>query len=72
MTRRLSISIEPDGRISAVVSGTPGPACLDALEQLRRMLDADVTDSRPTPEFSASAATVDMHLDADNEVEDLA
>lgn len=72
MTRRLSISIEPDGRISALVSGTPGPSCLDALAQLRRMLDAEITDSRPTPEFAGSAAALNIDADTTNEDQDLA
>ncbi len=58
MPRRLDISIRPDGTISAEASGTPGPDCLDALEQLRALLHAEVSDSKPTPEFSQSAASV--------------
>lgn len=54
MPRRLTVSIRTDGSIVAEASGTPGPECLDALEQLKRILDADIIDSKPTPEFSAS------------------
>lgn len=56
MTRKLTISILPDGTITADASGTPGPDCLSAIEQLRYMLGAEVSDSKPTPEFSASPA----------------
>jgi hypothetical protein len=56
--RRLSISIRPDGSITAEASGTPGPECLDALDQLRTILRAEVEGSKPTPEFSMSVTSV--------------
>lgn len=55
MPRRLEVSVRPDGVIAAEASGTPGPDCLDALDQLRAMLNAYVLDSKPTPEFSGAA-----------------
>lgn len=60
MTRKLAISILPDGTITAEASGTPGPDCLDAVEQLRRLLDAEVYDSKPTPEFAVSSSPVTL------------
>lgn len=57
MTRRLTISILPGGTITAEASGTPGPDCLSAIDQLRYMLNADVSDSKPTPEFSGSTTS---------------
>lgn len=54
MPRRLEVSLRPDGTITAEASGTPGPDCLDSLDQLRAMLNAHVTDSKPTPEFSGA------------------
>lgn len=57
MTRKLTISILPDGTISAEASGTPGVDCLSAIEQLRQLLGAEVTDSKPTPEFARHPAT---------------
>lgn len=72
MIRRLTISIQPDGTIAAVASGTPGPTCVDALEQLRLLLNAEVSDSRPTPEFSASTAPVTLESEEINQVEDWA
>jgi hypothetical protein len=70
MTRRLAISIRPDGTISAEASGTPGPDCLGAIEQLRHLLSADVSGSKPTPEFTASAAAVRHDLENDLRLED--
>lgn len=60
MPRRLSVSIRPDGSITAEASGTPGPDCLDALDQLRAILHAEVEGSKPTPEFSMSVAPVTL------------
>lgn len=72
MTRRLAISILPDGTINAEASGTPGPECLSAIDQLRHMLSAEVSDSRPSPEFAASAAPVRLQQDDELRMEDRA
>lgn len=72
MTRRLTISIRSDGSITALASGTPGPACLDAIEQLRVLLNAEVSDSRPTPEFSASVASAKIRSEESNHTKDWA
>ncbi len=72
MTRKLTISILPDGTISAEASGTPGPDCLNAINQLRHMLNAEISESRPTPEFSESLPPVKTHLDLGTLLEDRA
>lgn len=54
MPRRLEVSVRSDGTITAEASGTPGPDCLDSLDQLRAMLNAHVAESKPTPEFSGT------------------
>lgn len=72
MTRRLTISILPDGTITAEASGTPGPACLSAIDQLRQLLDAEVSDSRPTSEFDEQVEHIDLDLRDDQRLEDRA
>ena len=72
MTRRLAISILPDGTINAEASGTPGPDCLSAIDQLRHLLSAEVSDSSPTPEFSASVAPVRLRDHEELRTEDRA
>lgn len=72
MTRKLAITILPDGTINAEASGTPGPDCLSAIDQLRLLLNAEVSDSRPTPEFIAPAAHVRLQSDEDLRMEDRA
>jgi hypothetical protein len=68
MTRRLSISISLDGTIAAEASGTPGPECLTALDQLRALLGAEVADSKPTPEFSAPSTSTSKSLRAEDDL----
>ncbi|MDR2256290.1 MAG: DUF2997 domain-containing protein [Arthrobacter sp.] len=60
MSRRLSVSIRPDGTIAAEASGTPGPDCLAALEQLKALLNAEVEASKPTPEFAMLAEAAEV------------
>jgi len=72
MPRRLTVSIHPDGTIDAEASGTPGPDCLSAIEQLRQLLGAEVSDSRPTPEFAGSAVTATMKFEDTVQMEDRA
>lgn len=67
MGRRLSVSIRRDGTVVAEASGTPGPSCLDALQQLQDLLRASVVDSRPTPEF-AMTEPVGLDLGLDDEL----
>ncbi|WP_366941390.1 DUF2997 domain-containing protein [uncultured Microbacterium sp.] len=72
MVRRLTVSILPDGTINAEASGTPGPNCLSAIDQLRQILHAEVADSKPTPEFSGSVPRAKLNLEADSRLEDRA
>jgi len=72
MTRKLTISILPNGTINAEASGTPGPDCLSAIDQLRHLLNAEVSDSKPTPEFAGSATPVKLASDNDVRLEDRA
>ncbi|MGW4858172.1 DUF2997 domain-containing protein [Luteolibacter marinus] len=58
MPRKLSVSIHSDGSITAEASGTPGPDCLDALSQLRQMLNAEIEGSKPTPEFFVASTPI--------------
>ncbi|MGM7666084.1 DUF2997 domain-containing protein [Microbacterium sp. A93] len=72
MTRKLMISILPDGTINAEASGTPGPDCLSAIDQLKHLLNAEASDSKPTPEFGVSAAPVKLLREEDLRLEDRA
>lgn len=70
MPRRLTVSIRPDGTIAAEASGTPGPDCLDAIDQLRALLNAEPTDSKPTPEFSMIQQPVQPQTQAAQNLEE--
>lgn len=72
MTRRLNISIRPDGSIAAEASGTPGPDCLGAIPPLEAMLQAQVIDSRPTPEFDKTSNSLRLNNEQSQGLEDYA
>jgi Protein of unknown function (DUF2997) len=61
MTRRLMVSILPDGTISAEASGTPGPSCLDGITEIEQICAAVAVDSTLTPEYHAR-----VYLDQSN------
>lgn len=72
MPRQLSISIRSDGSIIAEASGTPGPDCLDALDQLRAILHAEIEGSKPTPEFSRAVTPVRVDVHGNDYLKDQA
>lgn len=54
MTKRITISISPDGVIAASVEGYKGPGCVNELATVQALLPgATVADSRLTPEYFA-------------------
>jgi len=57
MTKRITVTIKPDGTIVAEASGQPGPACMDDLATIQAMCQgATVKDSRLTPEYFTTPA----------------
>ena len=56
MTKRITVTIQPDGTIVAEASGQPGPACMDDLATIQAMCKgATVADSRLTPEYFSTS-----------------
>lgn len=53
-TRRISVTIGPDGKIRATTLGIEGKACLDYIPLLEDLLDAEVVESAFTPEYTAA------------------
>lgn len=72
MSRRLNISIKADGTITAEVSGAPGVACLDSIDPLRSILNAEIAESKPTPEFSGVTNTRRQVVETNSLLEDKA
>lgn len=57
MNEQIIVRIGADGAIQAETNGIKGPRCLDSLELLERLLEAQVTDSAFTSEYTQSATT---------------
>jgi hypothetical protein len=56
MTKRITISISPDGVIAASVEGYKGPECLNELATVQALLPgATVADSKLTSEYFTDA-----------------
>ncbi|WP_433876234.1 DUF2997 domain-containing protein [Sinomonas atrocyanea] len=56
MSRRITVSIGPDGTISAEVSGASGPACLSSYDTIGKLIPgATVVDSKLTDEYHATS-----------------
>lgn len=51
VSKRIRISILPDGRVQAEVQGVKGKACTDYIGILEALLDAEAVDSAYTPEY---------------------
>lgn len=51
------VRVSSDGQIHAETQGTKGPKCLDSIELLERLLDAQTTESAFTSEYYEAAST---------------
>lgn len=70
MTRRLRISIQPDGTIVAETQGVSGPDCLDELERIRVFTGGTIESSKLTNDFFTSQSSTsreNQSLEAVNE-----
>lgn len=52
MSKRIRVSILPDGRVQAEVHGVKGKACTNYIGVLEALLDAEAVDSAYTSEYS--------------------
>lgn len=56
MTKRITVTVNPNGMITVTASGQPGPKCLDEMATINSLIPGAITvDSRLTPEFHQSA-----------------
>lgn len=53
--KQIRVRVFPDGQIKAEVVGVKGQACLDYIEVLEQMLDAEAVDSEYTSEYYETA-----------------
>ena len=62
MTKRITVTIQSDGSISAESSGQAGAACLDDLAVIEALCDSGiVVGSNLTPEYFAEARIIQTH-----------
>ncbi|REK74203.1 DUF2997 domain-containing protein [Paenibacillus paeoniae] len=59
--KQIRVQIFADGQISAEVIGVKGKACMDYIELLEQLLDADAIDSTYTSEYYETEQTVLQH-----------
>ncbi|GAB3547435.1 hypothetical protein GCM10027404_09520 [Arthrobacter tumbae] len=68
MSKRIRVTVSPDGQISATIEGHEGPSCMDELGTVSALFPgATIVDSRLTPEYyhrSASTTTQVQPLEA--------
>lgn len=65
-TEQIIVRIASDGSIQAETMGIKGPKCLDSIEVLEDLLEAQTTSSSFTPEYNETRVAGDA--EADNEL----
>ncbi|QIG44477.1 DUF2997 domain-containing protein [Nocardioides anomalus] len=60
MSEQIVLNIGVDGAIHAETKGMKGPKCLNSLELLEDLLDAQITQSAFTDEYTQSATTSEV------------
>jgi hypothetical protein len=56
VTKRITVTVDPNGMITVTASGQPGPKCLEEMATIESLIPgATAVDSRLTPEFHQSA-----------------
>lgn len=66
MTKRITVTIQPDGSISAESSGQAGAACLADMAMIEALCDSGiVVGSNLTPEYFAQARIDQAHQSFD-------
>lgn len=63
MSEQIIVRIGTDGTIQAETKGMKGAKCLTSLELLEDLLDAQVTASAFTDEYTQTAATSTSEID---------
>lgn len=65
---RIVVRVGPDGTIAAETQGIKGSRCLDYINVLEDLLDAQTTNSAFTPEYHESA-TSSSHYEERNDLQ---
>jgi len=59
-TKRISVSVRPDGTVAATTHGIQGPGCLDEVARIEKLTGATTSDSQLTADFHASSSQVEV------------
>ena len=63
--QRIVVRIAPDGAIHAETQGIKGEACLDYIEALEDLLDAETVHSGFTPEYNETSTAIERKVTRD-------
>lgn len=63
--QRIVVRIAPDGAIHAETEGIKGEACLDYIEALEDLLDAQTINSDFTDEYTETSTTIEHEVARD-------
>lgn len=63
--QRIVVRIAPDGAIHAETQGIKGEACLDYIEALEDLLDAETIHSGYTQEYNETSTTIEHEVTRD-------
>jgi hypothetical protein len=66
MVKQLVVKLRTDGTVDAETFGMQGPECLDYIETLEALLDAETTSSTFTPDYTAVPLVSDVHAEQEN------
>lgn len=65
MTKQLVVRLRADGTVDAETIGMHGAECLDHIEALEALLDAETVSSRFTEDYTATSAVAVTRLEAE-------
>ncbi|SCY60876.1 DUF2997 domain-containing protein [Microbacterium sp. LKL04] len=60
--KKLVVQLRPDGSVAAETFGMTGAECLDYIEQLEALLEAETTSSQFTEDYTRTGATASDSL----------
>ena len=66
MVKQLVVKLRADGTVDAETFGMHGPECLDYIESLEALLDAETTSSTFTPDYTAVEALAEVEAEQEN------
>jgi hypothetical protein len=65
MAKQLVVRLRPDGTVDAETIGMHGPECLDHIEALEALLDAETISSQFTQDYTATAVEEPTAVEAE-------